>query len=134
MIKNCPNNYFKPVQIFIHAMSHSLLFQTNVVIVQYDDWLIFPGDNAFEISCTKNGDSATHTASISLADPDPSAKELPKHKKSTITGDGSVVFTPDDIRPRKNKKKKDKEQKKKDKEQKKKDKKQRKNKKSKDEL
>ena len=47
---------------------------------------------------------------IGLADPDPSAKELPKHKKSTVEGEDSVVFTPDDIRPRKKKNKSPKEE------------------------
>ena len=45
-------------------------------------------------------------ARISLADPDPSAvgKELPKHKKSTVEGESEVVFTKEDVRPRKKKK------------------------------
>ena len=29
---------------------------------------------------------------------------MAKHKKSTVEGKGSVVFTPDDIRPRRKKK------------------------------
>jgi len=42
-----------------------------------------------------------------MADPDPPAKELPKHKKSTVRGkNGSVTFTPEDIRPRKKSKSK----------------------------
>jgi hypothetical protein len=44
-----------------------------------------------------------------LSDPDPSStgKELPKHKKSTMESKtGTVVFTPDDIRPRKKNNKK----------------------------
>ena len=48
-------------------------------------------------------------ARIGLSDPDPSStgKELPKHKKSTLESKtGTVVFTPDDIRPRKKKNKK----------------------------
>ena len=70
------------------------------MIVQHDDYLIYPGDTAFEIAC----DGAR--ASIGLADPDPSATEMPKHRKSTVTSEeGEVTFTPDDIRPRKNKKK-----------------------------
>ena len=43
-------------------------------------------------------------ASISLADPDPGAKPMPKHKRSTVTERGEVTFTPDDVRPRKKKK------------------------------
>ncbi len=74
-----------------------------MVIVQYDDWLIFPGDNAFEISCTKEEES--WTASIGLADPDPSAKELPKHRKSTVFSLNRAEFTPGDIRPKKKSKK-----------------------------
>ena len=73
---------------------------SNTVIVQHDDYLIYPGDTAFEIAC----DGAR--ASIGLADPDPSATEMPKHRKSTVTSEeGEVTFTPDDIRPRKSKKK-----------------------------
>jgi len=75
---------------------------SNVVIVQYDDWLIFPGDNAFEIGCKKK-DEGHYEASVGLADPDPAAKELPKHKKSTVAGEESVVFTQQDIRPRRKK-------------------------------
>ncbi|TRY71192.1 hypothetical protein TCAL_02803 [Tigriopus californicus] len=73
---------------------------TNVVIAQHDDFLIFPGDLAFEISCTKSSEDES-IASIGLADPDPSAKELPKHKKSTVTATRSVAFTPNDVRPKK---------------------------------
>ena len=79
-----------------------------MVVVQYDDWLIFPGDHAFELSCATNdkeeegGKKRTSLVpSVGLADPDPSAKELPPHRKSTVTagdGEGSAVFTPDDIR------------------------------------
>merc|ERR1719500_1034276 len=46
-------------------------------------------------------------ARIGLSDPDPSSagKSLPKHKRSTAESKGGkVVFTPDDIRPRKKKK------------------------------
>ncbi len=76
------------------------------MIVQYDDWLIFPGDNAFEVSCSKKEGGDSYVASIGIADPDPSAKELPKHRKSTVTSEGDTAeFTPDDIRPRKKKKK-----------------------------
>ena len=44
---------------------------------------------------------------IGLADPDPSSadKEMPKHRKSTVEGGETVTFTPDDVRPRKKKKK-----------------------------
>lgn len=73
---------------------------TNVVIAQHDDFLIFPGDLAFEISCTVSSEGSS-VANIGLADPDPSAKELPKHKKSTVTGETSVTFTPTDVRPKK---------------------------------
>ena len=47
---------------------------SNTVIVQHDDFLIYPGDTAFEIAC----DGAR--ASIGLADPDPGAAEMPKHR------------------------------------------------------
>ena len=72
--------------------------------MQNDDFLIFPGDLAFEIGCDFGG--PVPVASIGLADPDPAAKELPKHRKSTVTSDtGSVQFLPDDVRPRKKKSK-----------------------------
>ena len=75
-----------------------------MLVVQHDDWLIFPGDLAFSLQC-----SAEQVARIGLSDPDPSSagKELPKHKKSTVESQtGTVSFTPDDVRPRKKKKKK----------------------------
>ena len=70
--------------------------------MQHDDWLIFPGDTAFEISCNANSEEAPgeYLASIGLADPDPGAKELPKHRKSTVSAKNSVEFTPDDVRPK----------------------------------
>ena len=40
-------------------------------------------------------------SSISLADPDPSGKDVPTHLRSTVTGVNSVIFTPSDIRPKK---------------------------------
>ena len=82
-------------------------FLTQTIVVQHDDWLIFPGDLAFTLQCKRVGD--TSWARISLSDPDPSSagKELPKHKKSTIESkSGQVVFTPEDVRPRKKSKKK----------------------------
>ena len=78
----------------------------NTVILQHDHMLIFPGDNAFEIGCSRKTEEAAMTAKIGLADPDPSAKEMPKHRKSTVEGEEQVTFTPDDVRPRKKKKKK----------------------------
>ena len=78
-------------------------FLSQVLVVQHDDWLIFPGDLAFTLQCDHN-----QVARIGLSDPDPSSagKELPKHKKSTVESQsGSVTFTPEDIRPRKKKKK-----------------------------
>ena len=82
-------------------------FLTQTIVVQHDDWLIFPGDLAFTLQCKRVGH--TSWARISLSDPDPSSagKELPKHKKSTIESkSGQVVFTPEDVRPRKKSKKK----------------------------
>ena len=78
-------------------------FLSQVLVVQHDDWLIFPGDLAFTLQCRQN-----QVARIGLSDPDPSSagKELPKHKKSTVESQsGSVTFTPEDVRPRKKKKK-----------------------------
>ena len=61
--------------------------RTNVIIVQQDDWLIFPGDMGFELIC--EGSKAT----IGLADPDPGAKPLPKKRRRPVTGEnGSVTF------------------------------------------
>ena len=77
-------------------------FLSQVLVVQHDDWLIFPGDLAFSLHC-----SQSQVARIGLSDPDPSSagKELPKHKKSTVESkSGSVTFTPEDVRPRKKKK------------------------------
>lgn len=77
-------------------------FLTQTIVLQQDDWLIFPGDMAFTVQCKISGEEKI--ARIGLADPDPSAKDMAKHKKSTVEGKGSVVFTPDDIRPRRKKK------------------------------
>ena len=82
-------------------------FLSQVIVVQHDDWPIFPGDLAFTLQCRRDKDSGTSTARISLSDPDPSSagKDLPKHKRSTVESKtGQVVFTPDDVRPRKKKK------------------------------
>ena len=79
------------------------------MVVQHDDWLIFPGDLAFTLQCQQSADTGVSVARIGLSDPDPSSagKELPKHKKSTVESiTGTVYFTPDDIRPRKKKNKK----------------------------
>ena len=81
------------------------------MILQHDDMLIFPGDTAFEVACLANGKAA-----ISLADPDPAAKELPKHRKSTVKSMNNVRFTVEDVRPKKKKDKKKKSKGKKKKE------------------
>ena len=83
-------------------------FLSQVIVIQHDDWLIFPGDLAFTLQCRRDKDSGTSVARIGLSDPDPSSagKELPKHKRSTVeSSTGQVVFTPDDVRPRKKKSK-----------------------------
>ncbi|XP_059468621.1 uncharacterized protein LOC132192603 isoform X2 [Neocloeon triangulifer] len=93
-----------------------------VLIVQYDEFLIMPGDAAFELECnlgpmvaevTVDSSISTQPAvrkplsKISLADADPSGKPLPRHRQSVVTGDeGQVSFTPDDVRPRSSKKNK----------------------------
>jgi hypothetical protein len=76
----------------------------NTVVLQHDDLLIFPGDSAFELSCARRKELLPVTASIGLADPDPTAKELPKHRKSTVSAEGTVRFQPQDIRPRRKRK------------------------------
>ncbi|XP_071451859.1 uncharacterized protein [Hetaerina americana] len=89
---------------------------SNVVVIQYDDELIMPGDVAFTVECDFRPRDVTVSAglsagdrshlvasssSISLADPDPAGKELPRHRRSTVTDDSpSVSFTPSDVRPR----------------------------------
>lgn len=85
-------------------------FHTNTLILQHDDWLIFPGDAAFTLQCKYNQEVSV-SSRLGLADPDPSAKEMPKHKKSTVEGEQEVTFTPEDIRPRKKKNKKKKQKK-----------------------
>ena len=77
----------------------------NKVILQYHPMLIFPGDTAFEVTCSAEK-AQTVQASIGLADPDPTAKELPKHRKSTVSGVNEVTFTPNDVRPKRKKKSK----------------------------
>ena len=82
-------------------------FLSQVIVVQHDDWLIFPGDLAFSLHCKRGEAEGSSVARIGLSDPDPSSagKNLPKHKRSTVESkSGKVVFTPDDIRPRKKKK------------------------------
>jgi hypothetical protein len=87
---------------------------SNVVVVQHDDELIMPGDAAFTLECdfsrprdvTVSADleAKRHAVSsrISMADADPAGKELPRHRRSTVSSEtGTVSFTPDDIRPRK---------------------------------
>merc|ERR1712242_263243 len=46
-------------------------WNTQVLIIQHDDWLIFPGDTAFTLQC-KDNDGVT-IARIGLSDPDPSS-------------------------------------------------------------
>ncbi|KAF4525278.1 hypothetical protein B566_EDAN009361 [Ephemera danica] len=100
----------------------------NIIVIQYDDELIMPGDAAFALECDLGPRNVTITASmpteneaaneqdvervappisrISLADADPAGKPLPKHRQSTVTGtEGTASFTPDDVRPRRKKKK-----------------------------
>ena len=60
--------------------------KSNVIIIQQDDMLIFPGDMAFELIC--DGDQAT----IGIADPDPGAKPLPDEKRKPVTGTNKVTF------------------------------------------
>ncbi|KAJ9594223.1 hypothetical protein L9F63_014383 [Diploptera punctata] len=86
---------------------------SNVVVIQHDDELIMPGDSAFTLECdfsrprdiTVSADlAATRTAvssRISIADADPAGRELPRHRRSTVSSEsGNVTFTPDDVRPR----------------------------------
>ncbi|CAG0912983.1 unnamed protein product [Notodromas monacha] len=94
---------------------------TATLVVQHDDFLIFPGDLAFELRCDMNPQefvvsgklsgpeevpketsTSMPSASIGLANPDPAGASLPKHQKSTISSkDGVAIFTPGDVRPRK---------------------------------
>ncbi|XP_021930212.1 uncharacterized protein LOC110834896 isoform X2 [Zootermopsis nevadensis] len=87
---------------------------TNVVVVQHDDELIMPGDAAFTVECdfsrprditvsaNLEADRPVVSSRISITDADPAGKELPRHKRSTVSSEsGTVSFTPDDVRPRK---------------------------------
>ncbi|XP_076308767.1 uncharacterized protein LOC143224235 [Tachypleus tridentatus] len=102
---------------------------TNVLILQHDDDLIIKGDAAFKLVCdyspkvftvknedeivfttnytaaeaNKNDPSFTVSATITLVDPDPSAKSVPKHKKASVSNTTNVVVLTHDIL--KNKKK-----------------------------
>ena len=60
--------------------------KSNVIIIQQDDMLIYPGDMAFELIC--EGDQAT----IGIADPDPGAKPLPDSRRRPISGTNKVTF------------------------------------------
>ena len=60
--------------------------KSNVIIIQQDDMLIYPGDMAFELIC--EGDLAT----IGIADPDPGAKPLPDSRRRPVTGINKVTF------------------------------------------
>jgi len=71
------------------------------LIVQHDKELIMPGDGAFALQCDSKSNAKKVMSSISLADPDPSGKDVPTHLRSTVTGVNSVIFTPSDIRPKK---------------------------------
>ncbi len=63
---------------------------TNVILVQQDDFLIFPGDMAFELQCGPEGQ-----AQVGLADPDPGAKSLPEDKKKAVKSNtGTATFKP----------------------------------------
>ncbi|XP_069699334.1 cuticlin-1 isoform X2 [Periplaneta americana] len=86
---------------------------SNVVVVQHDDELIMPGDAAFTVECdfsrprdiTVSADLEAGrpavSSRISIADADPAGKELPRHRRSTVSSEsGSVSFTPEDVRPR----------------------------------
>lgn len=65
-----------------------------MIIVQQDDFLIFPGDMAFEVIC-KDSQEVTLEATIELADPDPGAKKLPESKRKSVSNQsGKVTFLP----------------------------------------
>jgi len=78
------------------------------LILQHDKELIMPGDGAFDLQCDNrymdgNSIELISMSSISLADPDPSGKDVPTHLKSTVSQPNSVVFRPSDIRPKNSK-------------------------------
>lgn len=69
--------------------------KTNVIIIQQDDLLIFPGDMAFELSCQLDKEDFLVGATIGLADPDPGAKRLPESKRKAVSdASGKVTFNP----------------------------------------
>merc|ERR1711971_699363 len=69
---------------------------SNVVIVQQDDMLIYPGDMAFEVICETESqlDELIVQATIGLEDPDPGAKRLPLSKRQPVTAEKTVTFIP----------------------------------------
>ncbi|XP_046655546.1 uncharacterized protein LOC124349085 isoform X1 [Daphnia pulicaria] len=76
------------------------------LILQHDKELIMPGDGAFALQCDLSAKDSksfkvSAVSSISLADPDPSGKDVPTHLKSTVSAPNVVIFKPSDIRPRK---------------------------------
>ncbi|XP_013784426.1 uncharacterized protein LOC106468541 [Limulus polyphemus] len=90
---------------------------TNVLVLQHDDDLIIKGDAAFKLVCDyspkvftirndnemvfttnstfteaiNNDPSFTVSATITLVDPDPSAKSILKHKKASVSNTTNIV-------------------------------------------
>ena len=54
--------------------------------------ILFSYGTSRHVIIITRSDADPWTASIGMADPDPSAKELPKHRKSTVSAEGTVEF------------------------------------------
>ncbi|CAB4058199.1 PSMD13 [Lepeophtheirus salmonis] len=55
----------------------------NTVVLQHDPLLIFPGDSAFDLHCTR-GKSGSMTASITLTDPDPTIMPYSEDEEKSV--------------------------------------------------
>ncbi|XP_073985151.1 uncharacterized protein [Rhodnius prolixus] len=85
-----------------------------VLIIQHDDDLIMPGDAAFNLECdfTEPKNIPVHStviteifdviSRISLADPDPSPKEIPENQRLSVVNKSNIVsFHPKILKLRK---------------------------------
>uniref|UniRef100_A0A0K2UZ23 ZP domain-containing protein n=1 Tax=Lepeophtheirus salmonis TaxID=72036 RepID=A0A0K2UZ23_LEPSM len=79
----------------------------NTVVLQHDPLLIFPGDSAFDLHCTR-GKSGSMTASITLTDPDPTIMPYSEDEEKSVrvsSENNFVQFVPKKIKPKQRKKK-----------------------------
>lgn len=75
----------------------------NTVVVQHDDDLIFPGDLAFALRChdqvTVNASLPVIKSKITLVDPDPGTKFIPKEEVAATSSSSVVILTPARLTP-----------------------------------